>query len=185
MVQDLHYCSKRLEREQSEDQNPAEQTANSHILMSDVKFSSDLQLLPTLLSVTHFSLLGWFHSLLAALFDRYPMTVASPASWCLQSNPGSHSQHCTVASLGLHSVTPLKHTCPQPTFLVMEEHYIIPFLGSKARTMWLNCQILLLTGAGACPPHLIISPLAFWLCWFPSLLKRGCPRDPFCRSGRH
>ena len=64
--------------------------ANSKLCISILmwKHSSYFQLLSALLTTTYFSLLGWFHSLLAALLSRYPMALASPASWGLQGNPG-------------------------------------------------------------------------------------------------
>jgi hypothetical protein len=37
----------------------------------------------SLLTATKFFLLGWFHYLLATLFRRYPMPLASQTSWGL------------------------------------------------------------------------------------------------------
>ena len=46
----------------------------------------DSSFLRALLIVSHFSLLGWFHSLAAAFLGRNPMTLASPIFWGVQCN---------------------------------------------------------------------------------------------------
>lgn len=74
------------------------------------KISSDLQLLSPLLTATHFSLSGWYHSLLAAFFSKYPMSLASPTGWGLQ---GSQGFTFTASNSGLSRPSgkdALKHT---------------------------------------------------------------------------
>lgn len=74
-----------------------------------------------LLLATHFSPLGWLHSLYAALLDRPPQL------WHCQypgvSNTVQDSFHSLKrgASSGLHIGTPLPHTWPHRLFLAVEE----------------------------------------------------------------
>lgn len=58
--------------------------------MSDVK-GLDGSILPSLLTVTHISLLGWFHSLCevpCVKFGNYPPALTFLTSWSLHNNPG-------------------------------------------------------------------------------------------------
>lgn len=50
------------------------------------KHLSDLQFLLVFLTAKYFSVLGCYHSLLSALFDRYIMALEFPISWSLQGN---------------------------------------------------------------------------------------------------
>jgi hypothetical protein len=60
-----------------------------------------------------FRLISWLYILLATFICRYPLTLASPTSWCLQHNPSFIFQLQTMASLGLCAEKPLTHFWPQ------------------------------------------------------------------------
>jgi hypothetical protein len=78
MEQNIHYYSKRQEdRRENTRPKPAVQTPNSASPCLVSKCSLNLQLLSALLSEAHFSLLGCFHSLLAAFQGGYPTTLVS------------------------------------------------------------------------------------------------------------
>jgi hypothetical protein len=100
---------------------------------------SDLQLLPALLTTTHFSLLSWYHSLLTAFYGRYPTTLSSPAFGDLWV---SFSQ--LHASLDVHTITTLTHAWPHWLSLVVEEDSIplSCILDFEAKTMWLKAAKL-------------------------------------------
>lgn len=92
MAQDTYCHSKREEREHSEENAGPNKNGNqlsklciSSCLMS--RPSSDLQLLSSLLTAAHFSLV-LVHPQLAALLGKYPMTLASLTSRGLQDNSG-------------------------------------------------------------------------------------------------
>ena len=183
MTQDTHYISKSEEIAQwgdaalNQDQKPSGQTpdSTSPCLMSE--HSLHLQLLSALLTwltVTHFSLMGCFYSLLAALLSRYLMVLASPTSQGLQDNASftfTASQWPLWTFMQGHPWHKLVFT----TFLSLGGRFYNPFLLSltrKPEPRDQNYQVLLLAGAERWPPHSITFPLAFC---FPSLSKLGCP----------
>jgi hypothetical protein len=88
------------------------------------KHSSDLQLPLGLLTTTHFFLLVWLHSLLAALLGWYPMSLATPTFLGLQESPD-------IASNNAFFRLPCRDnsdTClASVTSLVMEKGSIILF----------------------------------------------------------
>jgi hypothetical protein len=106
---------------------PAEKTPNSAFPRLMSKCSPDLQFLSSLLTATHSSLLGWFHTLLAAVLGRCSMVLPSPESWGLQGIQTS-SELLSMASLGFLAGTPLTHGWPQQLSLAMEEDSTTPFL---------------------------------------------------------
>ena len=87
---------------------PKASWANSQlcIFMSDVKGSTDLQLISSMLTATQFFHLDWFDFLLAAFPRRYPRVLAPLTSWGLQVQ-ASPSQLYTLATLDLLADTPL------------------------------------------------------------------------------
>lgn len=116
MARDIYYHFKRKAKNHNEEIldhcKTVSQLGKFQTLISVFmsKISSDLQLLSPLLTATHFSLLGWLHSLLAFLFSKYPMSLASPTGWGLQGNQGFTF---TASNSGLSrpsSKDALKHT---------------------------------------------------------------------------
>lgn len=95
MAQNIHYLSKRKEREQSkeilEQRKTANQQGKCQILDMHVLYQNPLQLSNScqFCWLPHTSLfLGWFHSILADVNGRYPTSLASATSWGCQHNPG-------------------------------------------------------------------------------------------------
>jgi hypothetical protein len=74
----------------------------------------------------------------AALLGRYPMSLASPTSWNLQSNLGLISKASHNGLSGLYVRIPLPYAWPQGISLTSEEGSITPLLYilDKARIMW-------------------------------------------------
>lgn len=93
MALDIHYHSKREERKHRKYGTKSRQkklgkTLNFGSPCLLFKCSSNLQLISTLLTAIHFSLLDWFHTLLAALLHRYSIALVSPSPCGFQDNPG-------------------------------------------------------------------------------------------------
>jgi hypothetical protein len=81
-----------------------------------------------LLATTHFSLLGWFHTLLASLLGRHPMTLTPPKSRGFDCNPDfTFTASCNGLSGPLCRDSP--DTClASEMHLTAEEESTTPFL---------------------------------------------------------
>lgn len=121
-----------------------------------------------LLTVTLFSLLGFFHAWFGAFPSRHPVTSSTPLG--LQGNPGfTFRASCSGISGRAHRITP--DTClASVSFLSQDERFhnlFIVFMTLQRDPQEQNCQVLLLTW----PPSSITFASAFY-CWlFPSLIK--------------
>lgn len=99
--------------------------------MSDVKGLAGFRWHPSLLTVTHISLLGWLHSLCKALFGNYPMALTSPTS--IQA---SLSQLHVMDCWGLHSDFP---ATPLASEVVLHRGGVYnPFTVAPSRTQTRN-----------------------------------------------
>lgn len=110
------------------------------------KHSTELQLFPTLLTTTHFSLGLFPDPLPALLVPMYLTALASLTFWGSQHNPSfTFLASCNVLSRPLCSDSPL-------------------FLTLKAEPDGRRCQALQLPGAGTWFPSWIIFAWAFFCC---------------------
>lgn len=122
------------------------QTLSSRLI---TRFSSELQLLSVLFTATHFSLLDWFHSLLAVFLSIYPTCLASTTSWGLQGKLG----FTYIASYNGLSRTPFLDTLDtclaSLSFFscgrILLNTFLFP-LNPKPQSHDQRCQVLLLTG---------------------------------------
>ena len=116
MAQNIYHHSKREEREQRKevlDEKPAGQTSNSSLPHLTSKCCPHFQLLSASLAVANFFSLGWFHSLMAGVYGRYLIALASPTFWNMQGNRASPSTLDTMTHLPLNVRTPLARAWPQ------------------------------------------------------------------------
>lgn len=92
MAQNIHHHSKgkkwSMARKHQTKTRPKPSTAKSTfcISKSDVKVGFSYTTWFSLTTTTHFSVVSWLCSLLAAFLSRCPLTLASPTPWDLQHN---------------------------------------------------------------------------------------------------
>jgi hypothetical protein len=107
-TQNIYYHSKKEEKGIVivKIENQQGKNLNSGTPCLILKGSLDVSFILALLAVAHFSFLGWFHILFAALLGRCPTALAYPTSWV--SNKGLDLQSFIQWPLGgLHAGTPL------------------------------------------------------------------------------